>query len=70
MDYKNEENSRKIKPISLKELDKANDKNTFPLSKSTNLKMLNKLGLCHSPENLSSKNKQNFIFNYIEYYNL
>ena len=61
MDYKNEENSRKIKPISLKELDKANDKNTFPLSKSTNLKMLNKLGLCHSPENLSSKNKQKDI---------
>ena len=64
MDYKNEENLRKIKSISLKDLEKINDRNQNPLSQSTNLKMLNKLGLCLSPNNLSSKNKQkNFLVN-------
>jgi len=61
MDYKNEENLRKIKPMSLKDLEKINDKNKIPLSQSTNLKMLNRLGLCLSPKNLTSKNKQKNI---------
>ena len=50
MDYKNEENLRKIKNMSLKDLEKINDKNKIPLSQSTNLKMLNRLGLCLSPK--------------------
>ena len=61
MDYKNEEIIRKIKPISLKDLDKISDKNKIPLSQSTNLKMLNKLGLCLSPNNRSTRNKQKNI---------
>jgi len=61
MDYKNEEIIRKIKPISLKDLDKISDKNKIPLSQSKNLKMLNKLGLCLSPKNRSTRNKQKNI---------
>ena len=61
MDYKNGEHLKKIKPISLKDLDKINDKVKNPLSQSTSMKMLNKLGLCLSQNNRSTKNKQKNI---------
>jgi hypothetical protein len=61
MDYKNEEKLRKLKPISLKDLENINERNKIPLSQSTNMKMLNKLGLCLSPNNQSTKNKQKNI---------